>query len=409
MLTCKVGNTIINCFDGKYDKYTLKKWSEENRLICPDCGNFYEYCHGEVIYPYFRHKEKNKDCEGIYHESETEEHVKGKLILYNWLLKMQSQGIIKDLKLESYIPETKQRPDIFFRVGNKRYVIEFQCTPIATEYLERHRLYQLAGINDIWIMGTYNYNINLQKTYGTHPKRFKTLEKHANYYLDVNAKRLYIKKELIYSKLLYKQIYLPDYIGYKINEYVLDNLVIVPNCKLLKKYIKNDYKEYMKNRDIIEAERKKLLEIETRRNNILEKTKQLLNKNSINYNIDFRDSCPYYRWAIDIELSIDNNNFNYVFFIKENCIDFCKMNMYYPKYENLDSYKNKHICDDDISNFIFRKLSKYKSFIFDKLKCVDCGTVFNFTFGEKFFYDSKCFLYPKRCRKCRDRRKQSRR
>ena len=46
MLTCKVGNTIINCFDGKYDKHTLKKWDEEKRLICPDCGKLYEYCHG---------------------------------------------------------------------------------------------------------------------------------------------------------------------------------------------------------------------------------------------------------------------------------------------------------------------------------------------------------------------------
>lgn len=85
MLTCKVGNTIINCFDRKYDKFTLKKWSEENRLLCPDCGNLYEYCHGEIISPYFRHKEKNKECEGIYYEPETEEHIKGKIMLYNWL------------------------------------------------------------------------------------------------------------------------------------------------------------------------------------------------------------------------------------------------------------------------------------------------------------------------------------
>lgn len=78
MLTCKVGNTIINCFDGKYDKFTLKKWSEDKRLICPDCGKLYKYCHGEVIHPYFRHKEKNKDCEGIYYKQETEEHIDGK-------------------------------------------------------------------------------------------------------------------------------------------------------------------------------------------------------------------------------------------------------------------------------------------------------------------------------------------
>ena len=43
MLTCKVGNTIINCVDGEYDKYKLKLWSDKKRLICPDCGGLYEY------------------------------------------------------------------------------------------------------------------------------------------------------------------------------------------------------------------------------------------------------------------------------------------------------------------------------------------------------------------------------
>ena len=52
MLTCKVGNTIINCVDGEYDKYKLKLWSDKKRLICPDCGGLYEYCHGEDVYAY---------------------------------------------------------------------------------------------------------------------------------------------------------------------------------------------------------------------------------------------------------------------------------------------------------------------------------------------------------------------
>lgn len=178
MLTCKVGNTIINCFDGKYDKFTLKKWSEENRLLCPDCSSLYEYCHGEIVNPYFRHKEKNKDCESIYYEPETEEHIQGKIILYNWLLKQYG---LSNIKLETYIPETRQRPDLYFEVDDKRFVIEYQCSPIATEYLKRHELYQLAGINDIWILGTDKY---IEKSEFDN-FRGKVIEKYTNFYLDV--------------------------------------------------------------------------------------------------------------------------------------------------------------------------------------------------------------------------------
>ena len=182
MLTCKVGNTIINCFNGKYDKFTLKKWSEENRLLCPDCGNFYEYCHGEIIHPYFRHKEKNKDCEGIYYEPETEEHIRGKIMLYNWLLK---QNGLSNIKLEAYIPETRQRPDLYFEVNDKRFVIEFQCSPIATEYLERHELYKLAGINDIWILGTDKY---IEKAEIGNRFRDKVIEQFVRFYFDPMCK-----------------------------------------------------------------------------------------------------------------------------------------------------------------------------------------------------------------------------
>lgn len=182
MLTCKVANTNINCFDGKYDKFTLKKWSEENRLLCPDCGSIYEYCHGEIVHPYFRHKEKNKDCENIYWEPETEEHIQGKITLYNWLLK---QDGLSNIKLESYIPETRQRPDLYFEIGEKRFVIEFQCSPIATEYLERHELYQLAGINDVWVLGTDKY---IEKSEIGNHFRDKAIEQFTGFYFDSKYK-----------------------------------------------------------------------------------------------------------------------------------------------------------------------------------------------------------------------------
>jgi hypothetical protein len=175
MLTCLIGNEKIHIFDYKRD--TLKEWSNKGILKCPVCGETYEYCHGEFNKPYFRHKDKVK-CEDYYSESETEEHEIGKELIYKTLLNMEG---IADLDLESWIPETKQRPDIYFKYNNEKYVIEYQCTPIATEYIERHRLYQASGIKDIWILGTEKYDLNYyirgNKTNEFHRVKLKTIER----------------------------------------------------------------------------------------------------------------------------------------------------------------------------------------------------------------------------------------
>ena len=153
ILTCKLGNEIINCYDGTHDKEQLKKWASKKILLCPVCGKPYEYCHGKVKTPYFRHMDKT-ECEDKYSESETEEHLNGKRDLFEWIKK---QNGVTNAVLEGWIPETKQRPDIMFEYGDKKYVIEYQCSPIATEYVERHDLYKASGITDIWICGVEKY------------------------------------------------------------------------------------------------------------------------------------------------------------------------------------------------------------------------------------------------------------
>lgn len=220
MLTCKVGETIINCFDGTYDKYTLKQWSDKGILKCPVCNGEYEYCHGEYILPYFRHKEKQ--CDGYYYEPETDEHMNGKIKLYNWI---KQQDGVTNCKLEAWIPETKQRPDIYFEYKNKKYVIEFQCTPIATEYKKRHELYKLNNINDIWILGTDKYNIEIWLYYkwvidnkeipikysALHYGRYKTIEKEQNFngliYFDVKNNVFVFHKDVIEKRFNKKFIY----------------------------------------------------------------------------------------------------------------------------------------------------------------------------------------------------------
>lgn len=153
ILTCKLGNEIINCYDGTHNKEQLKKWASKKILLCPACGKPYEYCHGKVKTPYFRHMDK-AECDDRFSESETEEHINGKRDLYEWIKK---QVGVTNAVLEGWIPETKQRPDIMFDYKDKKYVIEYQCSPIATEYVERHELYKCVGIIDIWIAGVEKY------------------------------------------------------------------------------------------------------------------------------------------------------------------------------------------------------------------------------------------------------------
>ena len=179
MLTALIGDEIINCYDGTHTKEQLKKWSKKKILLCPACGKPYEYCHGHIKDPYFRHMEKEK-CKDKYSESETEEHLVGKRDLYEWIKK---QDGMTNVTLEAWIPETKQRPDIMFEYNCKKYVIEYQCSPIASEYIERHELYKAAGICDIWICGTEKYLGN--------NKRLNTLETCCKLYYDTKSKALY--------------------------------------------------------------------------------------------------------------------------------------------------------------------------------------------------------------------------
>ena len=141
--------------------------------------------------PYFRHKDK-EECNYLYSESETQEHLQGKTDLYNWLLK---QPNVTKVELEAYIPETKQRPDIMFEWNGQKCVMEYQCTPIASEYYERHELYEACGIKDIWICGADKYFQYYHSGNGV--KHISEIEKNTNLYYDTKVGCMFqIDKEM---------------------------------------------------------------------------------------------------------------------------------------------------------------------------------------------------------------------
>ena len=61
--------------------------------------------------PYFRHK--NKKCSDFYSEPETDEHRKGKIMLFNWI---SQQPDIDKCELEKWLPETFQGAIFLIRI-----------------------------------------------------------------------------------------------------------------------------------------------------------------------------------------------------------------------------------------------------------------------------------------------------
>lgn len=232
MLSCVLNDQRINSFDGKYDKEQLKKWASKGILLCSVCGKPYEYCHGKVRIPYFRHKDKAQ-CEDMYYEPETDEHLRGKRDLYEWI---KIQPGVTDVILEGWIPETKQRPDIMFKYNDKQCVLEYQCSPISTEYYERHELYKAAGIEDVWICGTQKYFQYYHE--GNGEKRVNELEKECKTYYDVNNESIFVVEQDMDEKVFNKIINKKGHIHLMKNIYDY-----VPN---IKNYylIKNEFKSY---------------------------------------------------------------------------------------------------------------------------------------------------------------------
>lgn len=122
---------------------------KQDRVLfyCPACHQRVLIKAGVKMIPHFAHRSiaacpSGEGGEGMYHET-------GKLLLYRWL---KQQGL--SVKLEVYLPQIRQRPDILLRIRDKAIAIEFQCAPISIEEVRKRNIgYKQAGITPIWILG----------------------------------------------------------------------------------------------------------------------------------------------------------------------------------------------------------------------------------------------------------------
>ncbi|WP_394218605.1 competence protein CoiA [Halobacillus trueperi] len=115
--------------------------------FCPVCHEMLQIRSGPRTVPHFSHFPKSNCTEKK--GGETLEHDRGKWRLFTWL---KNQGY--DVQLEHYLPEIRQRPDLFLMVNEKKIAIEYQCASISKrEINKRTSSYRDAGIFPLWILG----------------------------------------------------------------------------------------------------------------------------------------------------------------------------------------------------------------------------------------------------------------
>ncbi|GEN52886.1 competence protein CoiA [Halobacillus faecis] len=116
--------------------------------VCPVCHELLQIRSGRRTIPHFSHFPKS-NC-AVIKGGETVEHDRGKWRLFTWL---KNQGY--EVHLEQYLPEIRQRPDIYLLVNGKKIAIEYQCASVTNQEINKRTLsYRDAGIFPLWILGT---------------------------------------------------------------------------------------------------------------------------------------------------------------------------------------------------------------------------------------------------------------
>src|SRR5699024_10516134 len=92
---------------------------KQQKFFCPSCHEEVIVKAGNYMIPHFAHQ-ASSNCK--LSSDETAYHMQGKLLLKKWLKNQQI-----NVKLEHYIEEIKQIPDIYMTIQKKKIVFEFQC------------------------------------------------------------------------------------------------------------------------------------------------------------------------------------------------------------------------------------------------------------------------------------------
>jgi len=127
----------------------LDELKTNNTFTCIQCTDQVILKNGLIKIPHFAHT-RNTSCTQTFSEGESEDHLRGKLQLYEFLQKYSST-----VQLEAYLPSLHQRPDLYVQSDPYPIAIEFQCSQISVPAIQQRTAgYITQQITPIWILRT---------------------------------------------------------------------------------------------------------------------------------------------------------------------------------------------------------------------------------------------------------------
>jgi competence protein CoiA len=147
ILTAKKDNDKIFTLERQMTREQLEHLRSTSQFTCPQCGNPLRLKIGKVVTPHFAHI-VSTDCFTSFSERESPTHLIGKQQLAEFFTRIGYK-----VELEAFIPKISQRPDLLIRKNKSLYAIEFQCSVIPTEDIEkRNSGYRRIKIPTVWIL-----------------------------------------------------------------------------------------------------------------------------------------------------------------------------------------------------------------------------------------------------------------
>ncbi|TYR79502.1 competence protein CoiA [Priestia megaterium] len=168
MLVAKTKYNELLSLAHRFSYEELKEWQKNISFYCPSCHQPVQLKVGIKRSSHFAHFKQT--CI-VQHEGETDYHLDGKKKLFQWFYTHLPT------RLEYYLPEIMQRPDLTVQTAEEKYAIEFQCASLSTDLLvKRSHNYKQLNYVPLWIMGAkrlkrlsaYMFQLSQQEWQYTH-------------------------------------------------------------------------------------------------------------------------------------------------------------------------------------------------------------------------------------------------
>ena len=133
----------------QYTRKALQTYRRQMTFFCPQCLEPVHLKIGSYNIPHFAHHTQSQ-CPKLFAEGESKLHLQGKIQLFEWLQKLGHK-----VKLEPYLTELSQRPDLLVALETNNVALEFQCSPLSHhKWQERTTGYEKNNIQAIWLFLT---------------------------------------------------------------------------------------------------------------------------------------------------------------------------------------------------------------------------------------------------------------